>query len=387
MHSEPIPPLRRPITSAHSRGCTLRFGVNADVRKLCISNNDATDCRAVGCKQRSSGPAERLKCLRDKPINKILEPYISWACPPFTKSPWCNKTAAANSISGDGIVPGYSDSGRYARDVAASIGGGGGGGNVGAPWPGNRAPFAPIVGFAAIVDGTEDGLPDTPYRMMQQGKVNVSPTGEPIQLLIGTNADELALFLVALSLVIPDIHYPINATSVKQIAEHLVAYHDHWNSTTVEQILAAYPESDFKGKEAYRMIRAGTDALFRCGTRLTANVLSDAGFDVYLYEFVYHFFSYKSPESEGCDKDRELLCGVYHVRPVYVYARVCVRACEGFIVFLFYFLFFLFLLFYCFIVSCVWWLWWVWWCSSSSYYYYLFLFDDVSMCDAVFEAY
>ena len=60
------------------------------------------------------------------------------------------------------------------------------------------------------------------------------------------------------------------------------------------------------------MVRAGTDALFRCGTRLTANVLADAGYDVYLYEFVYHFFSYRDPETSVCDADRELLCGVYH---------------------------------------------------------------------------
>jgi carboxylesterase type B len=45
---------------------------------------------------------------------------------------------------------------------------------------------------------------------------------------------------------------------------------------------------------------------------LTAKVLADAGHDVYLYEFIYHFKQWIDPAGDLCQFDRELLCGNFH---------------------------------------------------------------------------
>jgi hypothetical protein len=98
--------------------------------------------------------------------------------------------------------------------------------------------------------------------MMEKGLINTSPKGEPLKLLLGVNKDEFALFVVAIPLVIPKISFPITNTTMKQIVAHLVGYHDHWNQTTVGQIMGAYPPDRYNDKEAYRIVQAGTDA--RC---------------------------------------------------------------------------------------------------------------------------
>ena len=96
-----------------------------------------------------------------------MEPYLSWICPkntPRPNDPWCNTTQ-------EQLENGQSKS-----------------------WPDNRPPFAPIGGWTAVVDGSFSGLPDTPYRMMQRGQINLNPQGEPLQIIMGTNQDEMALF-------------------------------------------------------------------------------------------------------------------------------------------------------------------------------------------------
>ena len=55
------------------------------------------------------------------------------------------------------------------------------------------------------------------------------------------------------------------------VAEHVVAYHDTWNQTTVQQIVRAYPSADY-ATEAYRLVQCATDFAFRCGTRLSARL-------------------------------------------------------------------------------------------------------------------
>jgi hypothetical protein len=38
-----------------------------------------------------------------------------------------------------------------------------------------------------VVDGADEGLPDTPLRMMQAGRINRGPDGSPLQVIFGTN--------------------------------------------------------------------------------------------------------------------------------------------------------------------------------------------------------
>lgn len=178
-------------------------------------------------------------------------------------------------------------------------------------WPVNRAPFAPIAGWTAVVDGSEGGLPDTPLRMIEQGRVNRGPDGAPLQMIFGTNQDELALFLIAVDLLVPGIALPLTAEATPQLGQHVVSYHDRWNASTTAAITAAYPSAGY-ATEAYRLSSFGTDALFRCGTRRAARALSAAGHDVYLYNFNYHFSLYREPASRACQEGTMFLCGAYH---------------------------------------------------------------------------
>ena len=41
-------------------------------------------------------------------------------------------------------------------------------------------------------------------------------------------------------------------------------------------------------------------------------MLSDAGHDVYLYNFAHHFTGYRNPDSAACQLATEIDCGVFH---------------------------------------------------------------------------
>lgn len=105
--------------------------------------------------------------MRSKTSTQVMVPYTSWLCPPGLprpNDPWCNTTA-----------PPMID--------------------LSQPWPVYRPPLAPIAGWTAVVDGSDAGLPDTPYRMIEAGKINKGPKGQPLQVIMGTNHDEMALFI------------------------------------------------------------------------------------------------------------------------------------------------------------------------------------------------
>jgi len=171
--------------------------------------------------------------------------------------------------------------------------------------------MAPVVGFAAVVDGTAEGLPDVPYRLIQAGKINRSPTGDPISVILGTNRDEMALFLVALPFVIPGVKLPFQDDGMQMVADHLAQYHSNWGAAEAAQIVAAYPRSDYETGNS-QIVRAGTDFCFACGTRSAARALATAGINTFLYSFEYEFKHYRKLSSPLCSLTAELGCGVYH---------------------------------------------------------------------------
>jgi para-nitrobenzyl esterase len=130
---------------------------------------------------------------------------------------------------------------------------------------------------------------------------------------MGTNEDEMALFLVLLGVIVGDgVEVPpVRAEHFPKVAHHLVQYHDNWTEETVTAIEAAYPSADFP-TETVRMIKFTTDFAFRCGTRRAARALSAAGIDVYLYSFEFKSNLYLDPALPVCSADAGLGCGVYH---------------------------------------------------------------------------
>jgi len=242
----------------------------------------------VGC---PSGP-DRLTCLREMDIKDVMIPYVSeFLCkrdqdPP---NPFCNNSASASASS--------------------------------SRWPIPRPPMAPIVAFAAVVDGTDQGLPKVPYALIKEGKINRSPTGEKLSVIFGTNRDELALFLIAMPFVIPHIKLPFRDEDMSLVANHLTSYHTNWGPTEAEAILDAYPRQDYETGNM-QIVRAGTDFIFACGTRDSARSISAQGVRTYMYSFEFEGDSYHNPASTLCSLDAEVLCGVYHGAEVsYVFQK------------------------------------------------------------------
>jgi len=178
-------------------------------------------------------------------------------------------------------------------------------------WPEPRPPFAPIAGFTAVVDGSSTGLPEVPLARMQRGAINRSPSGQPLRVILGTNTDEMALFLVAMPLVYRGVRLPVTDADIDVVVTTLSEYHEHWNRTTCNQVQVAYPAAAFH-TPASRLTTLGTDFLFRCGTRTAARALSDHGLDVYLYQFDFHSQAYVDPASRRCQLMSEVGCGVFH---------------------------------------------------------------------------
>jgi hypothetical protein len=138
----------------------------------------------VGCAA-SLAPAERMACLRKKKVDEILEPYAEWFCPvKRPDDPWCNRSSSHAGKTQAPPSPSRVDSWP-------------------GEWPTPRPPLAPIVGWAPTLDGTPEGLPDTPYHQMLKGNVNRAPDGSPLSIIFGTNKDELAVFIIGMGVVVP----------------------------------------------------------------------------------------------------------------------------------------------------------------------------------------
>jgi len=149
-----------------------------------------------------------------------------------------------------------------------------------------------------------------PYRMLLEGKINRSPSGAAIAVMLGTNRDEMALFVSAFPFVVPGITLPSQPNDLMTMATHLAAYHSNWGPAQAQAIVAAYPRAGMPVE--VQLIRAGTDLCFACGTREAARALAAAGVATYLYSFEFESEHYRDPASSSCLRGRELGCGVYH---------------------------------------------------------------------------
>jgi carboxylesterase type B len=145
----------------------------------------------------------------------------------------------------------------------------------------------------------------------QAGKINKGPQGQDITVMMGTNTDEMALFIIAIGVIIEGVALPVGDKALPVVANFLAAYHDNWNETTAAQILAAYPTADF-ATDAYGLSVAGTDFIFRCGTRNSVRALAAAGVKTYLYQFNHRFAGWVDPSSKLCELDSMLKCGIAH---------------------------------------------------------------------------
>jgi hypothetical protein len=194
-----------------SGGCSGPWLIQDGVNAKRFGDSYAT---AVGCAP-DAVPGARARCMRRKTPAQVMEPYTSWLCPPGHRrhplrpnDPWCNISAAAAAAAPAAAAP-----------SAGAAGGRKGALNSSQPqpqlqpqlqleWPSTRPPLAPVAGWTAVVDGTAEGLLDTPLNLIKQGRINSGPKGQPLQVIIGTNQDEMALFIAAMDLLVPGVALP-----------------------------------------------------------------------------------------------------------------------------------------------------------------------------------
>lgn len=273
-----------------SGGCEGPWIVQDGVPAMQFGDSYARD---IGCGQ--AEPAARVACLRGLPLRKVLEPYTSWLCPPrrgAPPDPWCNTSAAHAQRGG---------------------------------WPGNRAAFAPIIGWGGVVDGSQSGLPDYPLALFRKGQINTSPAGATVPVILGTTEDEVALFYAGVPVIVPGVRPEPgkDPEAFATIMRHLVKYNNAWPpNSTVAKITQQYPSSAF-ASEPYRFVVAATDLVFRSGTRKAARALTANGNAVFLYSYNFHSPKWRDPSSEQCAKQLMIECGVKHADEVaYVFGTL-----------------------------------------------------------------
>ena len=108
-------------------------------------------------------------------------------------------------------------------------------------WPRPIPPMAPVIPWSAVVDGTVQGLPQVPLRDIQEGRINRSPEGKNLSVIMGTNECEGCFFVIATPFIVKNITLPVKAKDIAAMAQHMVDYHDHWNESTYVSLQVLQP--------------------------------------------------------------------------------------------------------------------------------------------------
>ena len=117
---------------------------------------------------------------------------------------------------------------------------------------------------------------------------------------MGSNRDDFALFTPMFGLVVPGATLPLGLSDLSTLANYIVQYHQHWNSSHAQQIIEAYNSSEWK-HDAARLSAFGTDLIFRCGTRAAARALAALpGVRTYLFMFAFEKPGTKSTDTLEC---------------------------------------------------------------------------------------
>jgi para-nitrobenzyl esterase len=190
---------------SQSGGCTIR-SVGPEQSLASIGTQMVAYAKAVGCAE----GAGQLACLRDKPIKDLL----------------------ANAMQ---------------------------------PMPGAGGGFDGMWTFAAVLDGADGFLPDTPESLFNQGKIADVP------YLLGSNNDEGTTFVLRAAALTSEAEY---------MADLKMRYGD-----AAGDVAKLYPVSDFAGNYNAARARVIGDSGVICSTHDTARRAAKAGRKVFLYNF------------------------------------------------------------------------------------------------------
>ena len=112
---------------------------------------------------------------------------------------------------------------------------------------------------------------------MQKGE------GANVPLLVGSNADEGTMFILAMPLLVPGVLLPLNEDGFRKVLMRFFSS----NTTTVDGIFATYPASAYADTDA-RAAAVLRDYVFTCSSRRAARaVATHAPNTAFQYEFVH----------------------------------------------------------------------------------------------------
>ncbi len=134
-------------------------------------------------------------------------------------------------------------------------------------------PLLPILGFAPTLDGSIDGVVQSPVAAAAAGSALRVP------YIIGTNQDEGSLFVLGLPLLVPGTTLPPRDSDVT-LALH--AFFPH-NISAIPAIMSLYSDQGSNSKVLAAIIR---DMMFTCPQRRLSRALSASGYTVHSYRFL-----------------------------------------------------------------------------------------------------
>jgi len=138
--------------------------------------------------------------------------------------------------------------------------------------PDFASPLWPLMPFGPVIDGTDVGLPDVPYTLMQKGDFAKVP------LIIGANKDGGGYFGIALPLLWGGLK-----SDFKKTTEWFLP-----DQSDRDRAMDIYGDSSFPS-DRQRMNRFMRDVTFDCSNRDVANIWASQGVPVYLYQFSFDF--------------------------------------------------------------------------------------------------
>lgn len=146
----------------------------------------------------------------------------------------------------------------------------------------------PLMSWGATIDGVS--LLDMPLNQIASGNYNKVPA------IQGTNNDEGTIFVPAMPLIIPGIHWPTQSGDLEIAMNYIFG----GNQTTVGGIISLYPQSNYASAEAtFNVILR--DYMFVCPARRALSAMNAAGASTWLYHWDY--------QGDWID---DLLFGDYH---------------------------------------------------------------------------
>ena len=237
---------------------------------------------ALGCEDAST----RLCCLRELPIDKVVKSYLDFVIQwPFPDS---------LSTGADSFVP-------YLERGGA---------------------FGQFMPFKANIDGQQ--LPDMPLALIRRGRVNRSPRGDRVQVIMGTNLCEGCIDVLSASYLDKGrATMPLTQTGYDRLLTYMAAYEEGWESHAPLRINAAYPVGryetgwpglnisgglDPRGAHSRRLADFFTHAQMGCSTRRALRALQAHGHATYWYQYAYRAASPINALVLACDANH-VRCG------------------------------------------------------------------------------